>query len=692
MKEYAEYREGANQHIHQLQNELRELQAQLQHKDDCIKRFRESTNVESEFKGFASKDFLASPLTPKGFPMPRKTSTPSPAPDIDTLTGGQNIMKAVKSITPYDNAKGPFQNMECFEGWRRRLNWSDQIACQALILWLPLHVANKVEQVGKPIEEASILGTVRKSEEFAIQVHASDTAISAVLLQQDPLGSVRILGYFSRVLSPVEKGMFECVKQLMAVHWAVNATEHIVGFNKICIQTPHTPLKMLLQNQVKGVSNQRYAHWLTKLQDKMIKVDHNAKYIQPQLMQYEGTLHDCHTQVQREKASPFAKEKDETAPAVFVDGARYWEDGQFWTGFAVNDPEGKKMFKFQLPPSYSAQRAELEAVKWVIENVEGKINIYSDSSYVVRALTEHLPLWCKRALVDASGKGLQHAAILEKLYQEGLDSPDRVAVLKVKAHQGISEDPIIMGNFEADIAAKDAARYGEILYPIVRIQDISSVSKGLPTVFIESVAFEGEQAKDPNIKHLRNTMSTDTSLSDQEGILCKQTNTGCLLPILPAHLEPLLVKYNHDTMGHIGTDLLTKVMQDKFWSATLVQTCKNVCAECFICAQTHPRPKGQKPQVQRVPIAGGPWENIQIDFIGPLPKAKGGYAYGLVVVDVFTKWPEVIPVRNCTALTTAKALWTHIFSHWGFPKVMECDNGPHFVGNITMALCGLLGI
>ncbi|XP_075457027.1 protein NYNRIN-like [Ascaphus truei] len=409
-------------------------------------------------------------------------------------------------------------------------------------------------------------------------------------------------------------------------------------------------------------------------------------------MQYEGTLHDCHTQVQREKASPFSKEKDETAPAVFVDGARYWEDGQFWTGFAVNDPEGKKMFKFQLPPSYSAQCAELEAVKWVIENVEGKINIYSDSSYVVRALTELLPLWCKRGLVDASGKGLQHAAILEKLYQEGLDAPDRVAVLKVKAHQGISEDPIIMGNFEADIAAKDAARYGETLYPIVRIQDISSVSKGLPTIFIESVAFEGEQAKDSNIKHLRNTMSTDISLSDQEGILCKQTNTGCLLPILPAHLEPLLVKYNHDTMGHIGTDLLTKVMQDKFWSATLVQICKNVCAECLICAQTHPRPKGQKPQVQRVPIAGGPWENIQIDFIGPLPKAKGGYAYGLVVVDVFTKWPEVIPVRNCTALTTAKALWTHIFSHWGFPKVMECDNGPHFVGNITKALCGLLGI
>ncbi|MEE6518757.1 hypothetical protein FKM82_029956 [Ascaphus truei] len=125
MKEYAEYREGANQHLHQLQDELREMQAQLQHKDDCIKRFRESTNAESEFKGFASKDFLASPLTPKGFPLPRKTSTPSPAPDIDTLTGGQNIMKAVKSITPYDNAKGPFQNMECFEGWRRRLNWSE---------------------------------------------------------------------------------------------------------------------------------------------------------------------------------------------------------------------------------------------------------------------------------------------------------------------------------------------------------------------------------------------------------------------------------------------------------------------------------------------------------------------------------------------------------------------------------------
>uniref|UniRef100_UPI00398F79C3 cobalamin binding intrinsic factor-like n=1 Tax=Pristiophorus japonicus TaxID=55135 RepID=UPI00398F79C3 len=40
----------------------------------------------------------------------------------------------------------------------------------------------------------------------------------------------------------------------------------------------------------------------------------------------------------------------------------------------------------------------------------------------------------------------------------------------------------------------------------------------------------------------------------------------------------------------------------------------------------------------------GPWQSIQIDYIGPLPAVQGGYKYCLVLVDVFSKWVEVLPL------------------------------------------------
>ncbi len=67
-------------------------------------------------------------------------------------------------------------------------------------------------------------------------------------------------------------------------------------------------------------------------------------------------------------------------------------------------------------------------------------------------------------------------------------------------------------------------------------------------------------------------------------------------------------------------------------------------------------------------LAEGPWTNLQIDYIGPLPAAKGGYRYILVVVDTFSKWTEAFPIKADTASATARVLWEHIFCRFGLPR------------------------
>ena len=63
------------------------------------------------------------------------------------------------------------------------------------------------------------------------------------------------------------------------------------------------------------------------------------------------------------------------------------------------------------------------------------------------------------------------------------------------------------------------------------------------------------------------------------------------------------------------------------------------------------------------------WERIHIDFAGPME----GMMF-LIVVDSFSKWPEVIQMRTSTTIATIKELGG-IFAQQGYPKVLVSYNG-----------------
>ena len=50
----------------------------------------------------------------------------------------------------------------------------------------------------------------------------------------------------------------------------------------------------------------------------------------------------------------------------------------------------------------------------------------------------------------------------------------------------------------------------------------------------------------------------------------------------------------------------------------------------------------------------------------------------LVVVDAFSKWPEVVVMKDSDALHTIEAL-REMFGRWGIPRQLVTDNGPQFV-------------
>lgn len=75
---------------------------------------------------------------------------------------------------------------------------------------------------------------------------------------------------------------------------------------------------------------------------------------------------------------------------------------------------------------------------------------------------------------------------------------------------------------------------------------------------------------------------------------------------------------------------------------------------------------------------GEPFEHVIVDCVGPLPKAKSGQQFLLTIMCTATRFPEAIPLRTITAKNVIKAL-TIFFSTFGFPKVIQTDQGTNFL-------------
>ncbi|EYC13949.1 hypothetical protein Y032_0042g619 [Ancylostoma ceylanicum] len=99
--------------------------------------------------------------------------------------------------------------------------------------------------------------------------------------------------------------------------------------------------------------------------------------------------------------------------------------------------------------------------------------------------------------------------------------------------------------------------------------------------------------------------------------------------------------------------------------------------------------KRQKPT--KVPLKTWPspsrvWQRVHVDFAGPLQGV-----YYLVVVDAFSKWPEMIEMSNISASKTVKALKS-LFARYGLQQTIVSDNGTQFTSEQFKTMCDEGGI
>ena len=156
--------------------------------------------------------------------------------------------------------------------------------------------------------------------------------------------------------------------------------------------------------------------------------------------------------------------------------------------------------------------------------------------------------------------------------------------------------------------------------------------------------------------------------------------------------EILTLAHKAPLSGHLGKNKVYNTLLPQFFWKGMSSDVKEFIRSCEVCQRFKkaPRPwlKPLRPITEEEPFGA-----VAIDLITELPESAGGkFRYIAVFTDMFTKWPEAVPMRTKSAEEVADAFFNTIICRHGVPKRIQTDQGPEFVNNIIARLTDRMGI
>ncbi|XP_053687124.1 uncharacterized protein K02A2.6-like [Sabethes cyaneus] len=161
---------------------------------------------------------------------------------------------------------------------------------------------------------------------------------------------------------------------------------------------------------------------------------------------------------------------------------------------------------------------------------------------------------------------------------------------------------------------------------------------------------------------------------------------GCLMLsgriVVPKVYRQPVLKAIHK--GHPGQERMKSVMRSHVYWPGVDQDVQNFVSSCSACASVAKSPP--KTLLSSWPQASHPWQRLHVDYAGPF---EGQYF--LVIVDSYSKWPEIIRTSTITSRTTIELLF-ETFARYRLPETIVSDNGTQFSCSQFKEFCESLGI
>ena len=159
----------------------------------------------------------------------------------------------------------------------------------------------------------------------------------------------------------------------------------------------------------------------------------------------------------------------------------------------------------------------------------------------------------------------------------------------------------------------------------------------------------------------------------------------------PPEEERVSILKDAHEFGHFGSEALVKEIHSNglHWKNLYKETAEIVKA-CPECQKHNISKRGFHPM--RPIMAFLPFDHIGFDLAGPLPVTNETHnVYLMVVVDICTKYVILRALPNKQSDAVAQTL-INIFGDYGFPRIMQSDNGTEFKNSLMHEISKNLGI
>lgn len=165
---------------------------------------------------------------------------------------------------------------------------------------------------------------------------------------------------------------------------------------------------------------------------------------------------------------------------------------------------------------------------------------------------------------------------------------------------------------------------------------------------------------------------------DHKGLLFKRgtgVNEGYKLVVPRKHVI-VLIQQEHEDNGHFGVSKCQLALSRYYYWRKFKASIRKVVASCDLCQKSKSTARCHG-EMQSVCVEG-PNVLVCIDLMGPLPVSRGGVTQLFVVIDAFSKYVRLFPLRRATTASVLKCLQEKYFPEVGKPKKLLADNGTQF--------------
>lgn len=160
--------------------------------------------------------------------------------------------------------------------------------------------------------------------------------------------------------------------------------------------------------------------------------------------------------------------------------------------------------------------------------------------------------------------------------------------------------------------------------------------------------------------------------------------------VVPEQMQFEILRRTHD-QGHFKAKKMSELIKREFYIPKLKEKIDRFIQNCVTCILTDRKAGKQEGMLHPIPKDDLPMGTLHLDHLGPKASTKKNYRYILTIIDAFTKFVWIFPVKSTTSDETVKKL-RMVTALFGNPSRVITDKGTAFTSTTFEKYCEDEGI